>query len=53
MKITARASGGLAGRTETFELDTSCAANGRSVEELVKNLKRPRKVMLMVKAGPR
>jgi hypothetical protein len=38
MKITAKASGGLAGRTERFELDTTCAANGRSVEDLVRDL---------------
>jgi hypothetical protein len=38
MKIKARASGGFAGRTDCYELDTECAANGKSVEELLHQL---------------
>jgi hypothetical protein len=38
MKITAKASGGFAGGTECYELDTSCAANGKSVEALLHKL---------------
>jgi hypothetical protein len=38
MKIKARASGGFAGRTDCYELDTACAADGKSVEELVHQL---------------
>ncbi|MFL6674008.1 MAG: protealysin inhibitor emfourin [Massilia sp.] len=38
MKITAKASGGFAGRTECYELDTSCRANGKSVESLLHQL---------------
>jgi hypothetical protein len=38
MKITAKASGGFAGRTECYELDTSCGANGKSVEALLHKL---------------
>lgn len=35
MKITAKASGGLAGRTDCYELDTACSPNGPSLEQLV------------------
>jgi hypothetical protein len=35
MKIKARSSGGFAGRTHHYELDTACAANGASLEELL------------------
>jgi hypothetical protein len=38
MKITARASGGFAGRSEHHELDTSCHADGKSVEALLHQL---------------
>jgi hypothetical protein len=38
MKIKARASGGFAGRTDCYELDTACAANGKSVEDLLHQL---------------
>jgi hypothetical protein len=38
MKITAKASGGLAGGTDCYQLDTSCDANGQSVEELLRRL---------------
>jgi hypothetical protein len=38
MKITARASGGFAGRTERFELDTGCHREGRAIESLVDSL---------------
>lgn len=38
MKIKAKASGGLAGRTDCFELDTACSAQGKSVEELLHEL---------------
>jgi hypothetical protein len=38
MKIKAKASGGLAGRTDSFELDTACSAHGKSVEELLHEL---------------
>jgi hypothetical protein len=38
MKIKARASGGFAGRTDSYELDTECATNGKSVEELLRQL---------------
>jgi hypothetical protein len=38
MKITAKASGGFAGRTECYELDTSCRPEGRSVESLVHDI---------------
>jgi hypothetical protein len=35
MKITAKASGGFAGGTECYELDTSCRPEGKSVESLL------------------
>jgi hypothetical protein len=35
MKITAKTSGGFAGRTECYELDTSCRPEGKSVESLL------------------
>jgi hypothetical protein len=35
MKIKAKATGGIAGRTDWYELDTACAANGKSVEQLL------------------
>ena len=38
MKITARASGGFAGRTERFELDTGCHRDGRAIESLLERL---------------
>lgn len=38
MKITAKASGGFAGRTECYELDTSCRPDGKSVEDLLHKL---------------
>jgi hypothetical protein len=38
MKITAKASGGFAGRTECYELDTSCGPEGKSVESLLHQL---------------
>jgi hypothetical protein len=38
MKITAKGSGGFAGRTECYELDTSCRSDGQSVEELLQRL---------------
>jgi hypothetical protein len=38
MKIKAKASGGIAGRTDCYELDTQCAANGKSVEDLVHHI---------------
>jgi hypothetical protein len=38
MKITAKGSGGFAGRTECYELDTSCHGAGASVEELLHRL---------------
>jgi hypothetical protein len=38
MKITARASGGLAGRAERFELDTGCHRDGRAIESLLDRL---------------
>jgi hypothetical protein len=38
MKIKAKASGGLAGRTDCFELDTACSAQGKPVEELLHEL---------------
>jgi hypothetical protein len=38
MKITARASGGFAGRSERFELDTGCHRDGRAIEALVDSL---------------
>ncbi|HWJ94091.1 MAG TPA: hypothetical protein VNT33_05160 [Telluria sp.] len=38
MKIIAKASGGLAGRTDCYELDTSCTANGKSVEDLLHSI---------------
>lgn len=38
MKITARASGGFAGRTERFELDTGCHRDGRAIESLLDRL---------------
>jgi hypothetical protein len=38
MKITARASGGFAGRAERFELDTGCHRDGRAIESLLERL---------------
>ena len=38
MKITARTSGGFAGRTGCVELDTACDANGKPVEDLLRQL---------------
>jgi hypothetical protein len=38
MKIKARASGGLTGATSNYELDTACAANGQSVEDLLRRI---------------
>jgi hypothetical protein len=38
MKITARASGGFAGGTQCYELDTACDARGKSVEALLQRL---------------
>jgi hypothetical protein len=38
MKITAKASGGFAGRTESYELDTTCRPEGKSVESLLDQL---------------
>jgi hypothetical protein len=38
MKITAKASGGFAGRTECYELDTSCRADGQALEALLQRL---------------
>ena len=35
MKIKATSTGGLAGRTGCYELDTACAANGQAVEDLL------------------
>lgn len=38
MKIQARTSGGFAGRTDCYELDTTCSAKGKSVEDLLREL---------------
>jgi len=38
MKITAKASGGFAGRTECYQLDTACRPDGKSVEALLHQL---------------
>jgi hypothetical protein len=38
MKITAKGSGGFAGRTESYQLDTSCRSDGASVEDLLQRL---------------
>jgi len=38
MKITARASGGFAGATERFELDTACHRDGQAIETLLERL---------------
>jgi hypothetical protein len=38
MKIHAKASGALAGRTDCYELDTACSAKGKAVEELLHQL---------------
>jgi hypothetical protein len=35
MKIKATSTGGLAGHTGCYELDTACAANGQAVEDLL------------------
>lgn len=35
MKIRAKACGGIAGRTDSYELDTDRSANGKSVEDLL------------------
>jgi hypothetical protein len=38
MKITATSSGGFAGRTDSYQLDTECSADGKSVEDLLQRL---------------
>jgi hypothetical protein len=38
MKITARTSGGFAGRSEAVELDTGCHADGAAIEALLERL---------------
>jgi len=38
MKISARASGGFAGRSDCFELDTGCRADGAAIEALLARL---------------
>jgi hypothetical protein len=38
MKISARASGGVAGRTDRFELDTGCRDDGAAIEALLERL---------------
>lgn len=38
MKITARASGGFAVGAQSFELDTGCHADGKSIEALLERL---------------
>jgi hypothetical protein len=38
MKISARASGGFAGRSEEVELDTGCHADGAAIEALLERL---------------
>lgn len=38
MKIKARTSGGFAGRSACFELDTACHADGRAIEALLDRL---------------
>jgi hypothetical protein len=38
MKITAKASAGFSGRTDCYEFDTSCRADGASVEALLHKL---------------
>ena len=38
MKITARTSGGFAGRSGCFELDTACDADGQAIEALLDQL---------------
>jgi hypothetical protein len=38
MRITARAGGGFAGRTERFELDTGCHRDGQAIETLLERL---------------
>jgi hypothetical protein len=38
MKITAKASGGFAGRGDCFELDTACRADGAAIEALLEQL---------------
>ena len=38
MKITARTSGGFAGRSDCFELDTGCRADGAAIESLLQRL---------------
>jgi hypothetical protein len=38
MKITAKASGGFAGRSECYELDTTGRPDGKSVEALLRQL---------------
>jgi hypothetical protein len=38
MKITAKASGGFAGRAEHFELDTGCHREGQAIESLLDRL---------------
>ena len=38
MKITAKASGGFAGRSEQLELDTGCRPDGQAIEALLARL---------------
>jgi hypothetical protein len=38
MKITATASGGFAGRSQDFELDTACHADGAAIDALLHRL---------------
>lgn len=38
MKITAHASGGFAGRTERFAVDTGCHRDGPAIESLLERL---------------
>jgi hypothetical protein len=38
MKITARVSGGFAGRSQEVELDTGCHADGAAIEALLQRL---------------
>lgn len=38
MKIKATSHGGLAGRGACYELDTTCAANGQALEDLLRRI---------------
>jgi hypothetical protein len=38
MKLTAKASGGFAGRSDCFELDTGCRADGAAIEALLEQI---------------